>query len=145
MFGFKPKAGQEGVDTMIGPGAEIKGALKVRGTVYIDGRIEGGVLAEGAILMGPNGQVQGDLKAPRISVGGRVTGDCEATERLELLDTAIMKGDLKAPRIVVGEGAYFEGTVHMTQAPSGDTQNTAIEAVPEASTEEPKEKRGRRG
>jgi cytoskeletal protein CcmA (bactofilin family) len=120
MFGFKrgPEAGS--VDTMIGPGAEIKGQLKVRGTVYIDGKVEGDVQAEQGILMGPGGQVKGDLRARTVVVGGRVAGDCYAEERLELLNTASVKGDLKSACMVIGEGAYFEGAVAMTQPPAED-------------------------
>jgi cytoskeletal protein CcmA (bactofilin family) len=127
MFGFKRGSVAGSVDTMIGPGAEIKGQLRVRGTVFIDGKVEGDVQADEGIMMGASGQVKGDLRARTVVVGGRVAGDCLAEERLELLNTASVKGDLKSARMVIGEGAYFEGAVVMTQPPA-----EAGEAKPEA-------------
>jgi cytoskeletal protein CcmA (bactofilin family) len=126
MFGFKSGPHASGnVDTMIGPGAELKGHLHVKGTVFIDGKLEGDVEADEAILMGEGGQVKGDLLARSVTIGGRVLGDVTATERLELLNTASVKGDLKAPRMVVGEGAYFEGNCSMTPADvPGDKSET---------------------
>jgi cytoskeletal protein CcmA (bactofilin family) len=107
---------------MLGPGAELKGSLKVRGTVFINGKLEGDVQADEEILMGESGQVKGDLRARTVVVGGRVVGDCFAEERLELLNTASVKGDLKAARMVIGEGAYFEGSVTMTQPDSAEAK-----------------------
>ncbi len=128
MFGFKRGPESGSVDTMIGPGAELKGQLKVHGTVFIDGKVEGDVQADEGILMGPSGQVKGDLRARTVVVGGRVAGDCQAEERLELLNTASVKGDLKSARMVIGEGAYFEGAVAMTQPPPAEGAESRPEA-----------------
>ena len=72
------------LETVIGAESSFQGTLRSKGSVRIDGKIEGGVSAEGVIL-GERGEVQGDISARTVVVGGKVTGNVHATESLELL------------------------------------------------------------
>ena len=77
MFGNN-KNGHERLDThletVIGSESSFQGTLRSKGSVRIDGKIEGGVSAEGVIL-GERGEVQGDISARTVVIGGKVTGD----------------------------------------------------------------------
>ena len=46
-------------------------------------------------------------------MGGRVTGNVVARERVEVRSNGRMIGDIKAPRIVIADGASFKGNVDM--------------------------------
>ena len=100
------------LETIIGGESFFQGTLRSKGSVRIDGKIEGGVSAEGVIL-GEQGEVQGDISARTVVIGGKVTGNVHATESLELLTKSQVFGDLHAPQLVIAEGAVFEGSCLM--------------------------------
>src|SRR5579871_1676518 len=114
MFGAKDnsKKQESHLETMIGGDSFFQGTLRSKGSVRIDGKIEGGVSAEGVIL-GERGEVQGDISARTVVVGGKVTGNIHATESLELLSKSQVFGDLHAPQLLIAEGAIFEGSCLM--------------------------------
>ncbi len=100
------------LETIIGAESSFQGTLRSKGSVRIDGKIEGGVSAEGVIL-GERGEIQGDISARTVIVGGKVTGNVHATESLELLTKCQVFGDLHAPQLLIAEGAIFEGSCLM--------------------------------
>src|SRR5476651_706322 len=107
--GKKPDAQLE---TIIGAESFFQGTLRSKGSIRIDGKIEGGISAEGVIL-GERGEIQGDISARTVVVGGKVTGNVHATESLELLTKCQVFGDLHAPQLLIAEGAIFEGSCLM--------------------------------
>lgn len=116
MFGKPANGSSKGADvhleTIIGAESDFQGTLRSKGSVRIDGKIEGGVSAEGVIL-GDRGEVQGDISARTVVIGGKVTGNIHATESLELLAKSQVFGDLHAPQLLIAEGAIFEGSCLM--------------------------------
>jgi len=100
------------LETVIGAESSFQGTLRSKGSVRIDGKIEGGISAEGVIL-GERGEVQGDISARTVVLGGKVTGNVHATESLELLSKSQVFGDLHAPQLLIAEGAIFEGSCLM--------------------------------
>ena len=68
----------------------------------------GGVSAE-TVILGDSGQVQGDITAKNIVVGGKVTGNIIASENLELQQHSQVFGDVRASKLHIAEGAVFEG------------------------------------
>lgn len=100
------------LETVVGAESYFQGTLRSKGSVRVDGKIEGGISAEG-IILGERGEVQGDISGRTIVVGGKVTGNIHATESLELLAKSQVFGDLHAPQLVIAEGAIFEGSCLM--------------------------------
>ena len=105
------------LESVIGAESSFQGTLRSKGSVRIDGKIEGSVAAEGVIL-GERGEVQGDISARTVVVGGKVTGNVHATESLELLSKCQVFGDLHAPQLLIAEGAIFEGSCLMASEKS---------------------------
>jgi cytoskeletal protein CcmA (bactofilin family) len=117
MFSNKPTNGSAKkpdaqLETMIGAESFFQGTLRSKGSIRIDGKIEGGVSADG-VIVGEQGEIQGDVSARSVVVGGKVTGNIHATESLELLAKSQVFGDLHAPQLVISEGAVFEGSCLM--------------------------------
>ena len=109
MFGNKDSQDKGGthLESVIGAESSFQGTLRSKGSIRIDGKVEGGITAEGVIL-GERGEVQGDISARTVVVGGKVTGNIHATESLELLTKSQVFGDLHAPQLLIAEGAIFE-------------------------------------
>jgi cytoskeletal protein CcmA (bactofilin family) len=46
-------------------------------------------------------------------VGGQVTGNVTASDRVDLMPGARLVGDVKASRLTIADGASFKGNVDM--------------------------------
>lgn len=113
MFGKKKSAISEEVETIIGHDTEFNGTLSAKGSVRVDGQLEGQVTTMATLVIGQTGKVIAKIAAADATVAGLVQGDVEVTGRLELLPTAKLYGDITAGTLVVGEGAVFKGACKM--------------------------------
>ena len=82
--------------------------------LLLEGQIEGKVRGERSVTIGSGGDLEGDVAARTIIVGGKVRGQIVASERVELMATAVVNGSVQAPKIVIAEGAHLQGNVAMT-------------------------------
>ena len=100
--------------TVIGSGSRVVGDLISDEEVLLEGQIEGKVRGERSVTVAAGGEVQGDLAARSVVVGGRVRGHIIAAERAELTSTAVVHGSVQAPKIIIAEGAHLQGNVAMS-------------------------------
>jgi cytoskeletal protein CcmA (bactofilin family) len=66
------------------------------------------------VTVGSDGDVEGEIHARQVVVGGRVRGDVRASERAELTSSGAVEGSVQAPKVVIAEGARLEGSVAMS-------------------------------
>jgi len=100
------------LETVIGADSTVKGEMVVRGTVRIDGNLEGDIRADW-VIVGETGRIRGNVKARAIVVGGRVDGNIEGSEIIELKDKAQVIGEICTLKLSISEGALFEGQSSM--------------------------------
>jgi cytoskeletal protein CcmA (bactofilin family) len=103
----------KGVETILGVGADFKGQLNAKGTIRIDGRIEGNVSSEEGVIVGEKGLVKGNISSKTALISGKVTGNVNASKRLEITPTGQLQGDMRTPRLVIAEGVIFKGNCDM--------------------------------
>ena len=111
-----PAAADGRIDTIIGRETEFKGTLVSSGLIRIEGRFEGEIIHNGDIAVGETGVLNANVKARNLTVAGTITGNIDATGKLELLPTARLTGDISVSALVIGEGAAFKGTSSMRSA-----------------------------
>ncbi len=100
----------------IGKSLKIKGTLGGHEDVYVDGEVEGNIeLEENTLTVGPNGNINADVKAKNITVLGRLTGNVFAGERIEIRKTGSLEGDVTSKRIVIEDGAVFRGSIDIVK------------------------------
>ncbi len=106
------------VDTVIGPGSTVKGEIHSRGTLRVDGNVEGKVSSDSSVIIGEKGVVKAEVVAGHVIVGGTVHGKVTGREKVEILSTGRLYGDVntKAAKFVVAEGVIFEGRCTMGQS-----------------------------
>lgn len=111
---------ENNIDTVIGLNVSLKGNLKNKGSIQINGTVEGEVRSDESINIGETAKVIGPVVAKTIEISGEVKGTIEATEKLELNPTAKIVGDINAKNLVIKSGAVFIGKSNMPQdvAPS---------------------------
>ena len=94
-------------------GCVVKGKISFKGSVRIDGEIEGEINSEDNVAIGEGAVISANIKAVSIVVAGVVSGELTASQRIELYPSAQVIGNLTAPRMVIHEGATFEGSCTM--------------------------------
>lgn len=97
-------------------GVEFEGELSIETPAVIDGTVLGKIKGSAPIFISTTGYVLGTIKAPVVSVAGRVDGTIEASERGEVKKGGIVKGAFSAPRLTVDEGAIVAAECTMMSA-----------------------------
>ena len=95
--------------TIIGRGVKIDGKLNCNGNIRIEGEIKGDISSRSNVVVGEKGNVNGQINADSITIGGKVNGTVNANKKLVLDPTADLKGDIVTKILIVEEGARFEG------------------------------------
>lgn len=103
----------DGNITLLAKGVELKGEIKVEGTVRIDGRLEGDVHTKGEVIIGEDGMVKGSIHADSLISSGRIKATVTATGKIQLLKNAILIGEVHCPTMLMEEGAKFQGVSDM--------------------------------
>jgi cytoskeletal protein CcmA (bactofilin family) len=104
--------------TLIGKSIVIKGKLSCSEDLYIDGQVDGTIDPKGhRLTIGPNGRVKANVIAGTVVVQGRLEGNIQASDRVDLKQPAIVVGDIVTQRISVDEGAHLKGSVNMQREP----------------------------
>ena len=116
MFGSKKTAEFSGqVESIIGPNTLFKGSLTSSGALRIDGQFEGDVTTTSDLIVGESARVTAQISAKNALIAGRMTGNMDVSDKLELLPTAKLVGDLKVGALIIAEGAVFKGKCEMRQ------------------------------
>lgn len=98
---------------VIGPNIRIQGELSGDEDLVVEGRVEGKISVTKGLRIGPQAQVNAEIKAHHVVIAGRVVGNVVAAERVEILPSGILDGNIRAPKIAIAEGAQFKGSVDM--------------------------------
>lgn len=120
---------------------EIKGSIKFSHDLIIDGKIEGEVSSDGALTVGENALIKGEIKTRSVVLFGKVEGNITVQERCELKSNATLVGDVAAGTLAIEEGATFLGRSQVGKsaaakaagAPSSGSGSGAAGARPQSS------------
>jgi len=124
MFGNSKSSrdGQLVVDALIGSQVVIRGDVEFSGGLYVEGRIQGKVVAlEGAgganLTLAENGIIDGEIRAQVVVISGRMDGDVHASERVELTPSARVNGNVHYQVVEMSAGAQLNGRlIHASSA-----------------------------
>ena len=98
----------------IGRTLVIKGEISGSEALYIDGRVEGKILMpESRVTIGRNGKVDASIQAKEVVVMGKVTGNIECSDRVDIRSEGAVTGDISTVRISVEDGASLKGGIQV--------------------------------
>jgi cytoskeletal protein CcmA (bactofilin family) len=103
------------LNTIIGKGSVIEGLLTVQNSLRIDGRVTGQVQVLDSLVVGKDGEIEGEVKVKNAIIGGRVKNRVLATGKVVLEAHAIVHGEVKTSKLVIDEGAVFDGNCAMSE------------------------------
>ena len=117
----------------IGRSLVIKGEVTGAESLFIDGRIEGTIsFPDNRVTIGRNGSVAANINAKEVVIMGKVQGNVECTDRLDIRSEGVLAGDVITHRISVEEGAILKGGVEVRNPEKKDqkTQNQVKNVEP---------------
>ena len=98
----------------IGASLEIKGRISGEEDLQIDGKVEGPVAIRGhRLTVGRSGQLNSEISAREVVVYGKVTGNVNASDRVEIKKDGAVIGDIQTARISIEDGAIFKGRIEI--------------------------------
>lgn len=101
------------IDTLVGEGTNLTGEVHAEGTLRIDGKIEGQIMAGGDVVVGEKGLVVASVEARNLTIGGLVRGNITLSGNLHILSTGKLVGDVATKGLTIDEGAAFKGRCEM--------------------------------
>jgi cytoskeletal protein CcmA (bactofilin family) len=101
----------------IGRSLVIKGELSGSEPLYIDGRVEGTInLTDNRVTIGRNGSVAANINAKEVVVMGKLQGNVNVTDRVDIRAEGALTGDVIAHRLSIEDGAFFKGSVDLKKS-----------------------------
>lgn len=103
---FRKKS--EKLESFIGINSTFKGEIDTKGTLRIDGNVDGNIKADWVIL-GEKANLRGNITAGGIIVGGKVEGNLKAKEIIEIKSKGQVFGDISTNKLTIAEGGRLDG------------------------------------
>ena|ERR1700733_5136104 len=125
----------------IGRSLVIKGEVTGAESLYIDGRIEGSItVADHRVTVGRNGTVTANIMAREVVIMGKVKGNIQCSDRLDIRSEGSLTGDVTTQRISVEDGAILKGSVQVRAAEGKNPSQSrpASAEMPKSSVDQPK-------
>lgn len=115
------------IDTLIGANTIISGNIETKGSLKIEGKVQGNIAATGDISLGKNALVLGDVYAKNVEVNGVIEGNIYADGLLRISSSAKLFGDVEVESFVSDQGALFEGKCAMREPVSSENKVLATD------------------
>ena len=113
----------QSIGSVLGNATRLEGTLHVDESVRIDGKLEGNLEQPDGksrwILIGPTGEVHGDIRAQNISIAGKVIGN--------IIAGCEVRGNITHKSITVEPGASVHG--QLIARDETDSEAAAIKAI----------------
>src|ERR1700677_2950074 len=118
--GTSPASPAAADQATIGKSLVVKGEVTGSESLYIDGKVEGAINLPGnRVTVGRNGQVSANISAREVVVLGKVRGNINASDRVDIRSEGSLTGDVIAARISIEDGAFFKGGIDIGKPGSG--------------------------
>jgi cytoskeletal protein CcmA (bactofilin family) len=106
-------AGPNSLNALV-KGTFVDGIIRSESDLRIDGTVKGKISCNAKVIIGPTGQVDGEIKCQNAVIEGKFTGNIQVYELLNVREAAEINGDVKTGKLNVQAGAIFNVVVHMT-------------------------------
>ena len=124
--------------TTIGPSLVIKGEVSASEPLYIDGQVEGTItIMENCLTIGRNGSVTANITAKELVVMGKLSGNVNVTERVDIRGEGSLTGDVVAQRLSIEDGAFFKGSVELKKSEKPHIEGKPAKVEPAPMSDKP--------
>jgi cytoskeletal protein CcmA (bactofilin family) len=110
----------------IGRSVVIKGEISGNESLLIDGRVEGTIsFPDSRVTIGRSGNVAANITAKELVIMGKVQGNVDCADRLDIRNEGVLAGDVVTHRISIEEGAIVKGGIEVRNPEKKDQKNQA--------------------
>jgi len=109
----------EKIDVFLNKDSVFEGKITFEGIFHLDGKVVGEILNSGILILGETAIIQGKLGVDTLVLNGRVEGEVNAKERVEIHSKGKIFGTITAPILVIQDGGIFEGNCKMVSRSDG--------------------------
>jgi cytoskeletal protein CcmA (bactofilin family) len=99
--------------SIISAGMKVNGDIESEHDMRIDGNIKGHVYCKAKVVLGPSGEIEGDLHAVNADIFGTVNGNVATKELLCLKSKCFINGNISVGRLDIEPEAEFNGQCTM--------------------------------
>jgi cytoskeletal protein CcmA (bactofilin family) len=97
--------------SVLGHGTRVRGRVHGDGDLRVEGQVEGDVTLSGDLVIEEGAQIQGNVEAAAVTIGGTLTGDVSARGAVTIRATARVAGNMGGAEVSLEEGAEFTGRI----------------------------------
>ena len=116
--------------TLISAGTTLTGDLQSEGDLRIDGTIKGNVTSSAKVIIGATGFVEGLVTGQQADVAGKVVGNVEVKELLQLREQCVVDGNISAGKLQIEPSATFNGQCKMNGGSSNGAEKKKNDTKP---------------
>jgi cytoskeletal protein CcmA (bactofilin family) len=113
------KESAERIDVFLNRDSIFEGKVTFEGVFRLEGKVVGEIFNSGTLILGETAVIQGKLGVDALILNGRVEGEVNAKERVEIHSKGKIYGTVMAPVLVIQDGGILEGNCKMVPK-SGD-------------------------
>jgi len=97
----------------------LKGNIKSKNDIRIDGNVEGEVVTKGKVILGKESDVVGKILCANADIEGKFDGELIVSGTLNLKSGSNVKGKVKIQKLIVESGSMFNANCSMHSAEDG--------------------------
>ncbi len=97
----------------------LKGNIKSKTDIRVDGNVEGEVVTKGKVILGKESNVIGKILCANADIEGKFDGELTASGTLSLKSGSNIKGKVKIQKLIVESGSIFNANCSMHSAEDG--------------------------
>ncbi|RLD21971.1 MAG: polymer-forming cytoskeletal protein [Bacteroidetes bacterium] len=94
-------------------GTSVEGTITTESDIRIDGKLTGHLISKGKVIIGPSGEINGDIECQNAMIEGHFSGRLHVHELLQVKDSAHIEGEVQTNKLVVQSGSIFNVTCSM--------------------------------
>ena len=111
--------GEAGDAATVGGRLTFRGEVSGEGDFRILGKFDGEINVTGRVYVGEGAEVDANINAAAIVVGGSVRGNLSASTRVEILPSGVLTGTLRTGSFSAADGASVKGEVWIERPSAG--------------------------
>jgi cytoskeletal protein CcmA (bactofilin family) len=100
--------------TFVAEGVRITGDIETVGPLVMCGLVRGDGHVRGALSVSAKAEWEGEIRAERGVVAGKITGILTVEDKLEIGATAVVRARVSARVIAIAKGAVIDGELIVT-------------------------------
>ena len=120
-FANAPDIDEANITTILADDLHITGTMTFKSSLMIKGTLEGEIISEGLLIVGPTAKVSAKVTTKNLISHGEIVGDVTASEQVVLKETAVQTGNITTQNIIVESGSLFNGSISMKGKDSSST------------------------